>query len=349
MTRLALRRFSLWLRSHRKTALLVAGLAALAFLNLAAYRQAYVMTHFAAAGDRTERPEALSLAQKLRAVFLGVHVSRPTNTASPESVGLAFTVHRFPTTDDQQLEAWYCDSPARRGLVLLFHGYAAAKDSLLNEARALHDLGFATLLVDFRGSGGSDGNDTTIGAREAEDVVKAYQYAAQGWPGVPLILQGQSMGSAALLRAVARDGISPAALIVECPFDRLLSSVENRFAIMGLPSFPAARLLVLWGGFQHGFNGFRHNPVEYAAAVRCPVLLLHGALDRRVTLAQAQSIFAAFPGPRQMHIFADLGHESYIRTRPQEWVECVSGFLASAKLVPGRKQPAGTAYPSFMN
>jgi hypothetical protein len=62
------------------------------------------------------------------------------------------------------------------------------------------------------------------------------------------------MGSAAILRAVALRGISPAALVLECPFDRLLSSVENRFAIMGLPPVPVARLLVFWGGIQHGFK-----------------------------------------------------------------------------------------------
>jgi uncharacterized protein len=326
-----LRKCLAWTRSHRKKALLLATLAAFAFLNLAAYRQAYVMTHFAAGGERTARPETLSLFQKARAVLLGVHVPRPVNSVTPESVGLAFAVHRFPATKDQELEAWYCDSPRPEGLVVLFHGYAAAKASLLTEARAFHDLGFATLLVDFRGSGGSDGDDTTIGVREAEDVVQACRYAAGRWPGLPLILYGQSMGSAAILRAVALDGLTPAALVLECPFDRLLNTVENRFTIMGLPTFPVARLLVFWGGVQHGFNGFRHNPVDYAPAVRCPVLLLQGALDSRATLPQAQSIYAALAEPKQMHVFADLGHESYIQARPEEWRACVSQFLTGVE------------------
>jgi len=318
-----------WIRSHPKTVMFLVTVAALAFLDLGAYRQAYVMTHFAAGGDRTAPPESLNLLQKASALLVGVRVPRPINACTPDSFGLAFEVHRFAATPTRELEAWYCESPQPKGLVLLFHGYAAAKSSLLNEARVFHRLGFAAFLVDFQGSGGSDGNETTIGVRESEDVVQACAYAARHWPRLPLILYGQSMGSAAILRAVAVHGLTPAALVLECPFDRLLSSVENRFSIMGLPSFPLARLLVFWGGLQHGFNGFRHNPVEYASIVRSPVLLLQGRLDTRTTLAQAESIYGALAEPKAMHVFADLGHESYVQARPEEWRASVSEFLTS--------------------
>ncbi len=77
--------------------------------------------------------------------------------------------------------------------------------------------------------------------------------------------------------------MQPAALVLESPFDALLSTVVNRFALMGLPAFPFAHLLVFWGGVQQGFNGFRHYPADYATEVRCAVLLLDGANDTRVT------------------------------------------------------------------
>ena len=41
------------------------------------------------------------------------------------------------------------------------------------DADRLHDLGYACFLVDFRGSGGSSGDATTIGYREADDVVRS--------------------------------------------------------------------------------------------------------------------------------------------------------------------------------
>jgi alpha-beta hydrolase superfamily lysophospholipase len=228
----------------------------------------------------------------------------------------------------------------------MFHGYAAGKAALLPEAKAFYELGHATLLVDFRGSGGSDGDETTLGVDEAKDVAAAVAYAFERWPSRPLILFGQSMGSAAILRAMAtgeiawnRRGPVPLGrghpgtpigvngLILECPFDRLTSTAANRFSAMGLPSFPCAQLLVFWGGVQHGFNAFRHNPVEYAAAVRSPILLLHGAEDTRVTKQQAESIFARIQGRKEFVCFTGVGHESYCVADPRAWKEHVAQFL----------------------
>ena len=52
------------------------------------------------------------------------------------------------------------------------------------------------------------------------------------------------------------------AAVLECPFDTMLNAVRARFTAMGLPSFPGAGLMVFWGGWQHGYNAFAHNPVN---------------------------------------------------------------------------------------
>src|SRR5262249_42456363 len=134
---------------------------------------------------------------------------------------------------------------------------------------------------------------------------------------------------AAVLRAVSVHALKPEALVLECPFDRLLTTVEARFDALGVPSFPAARLLVFWGGVQHGFDGFAHNPVDYAADVACPALVLHGEADRRVTVAQVQAIADRVPGRRRVVTFPGLGHQSYRAARPREWQRAVSDFLGA--------------------
>src|SRR5207237_2938162 len=127
-------------------------------------------------------------------------------------------------------------------------------ESLLTPAAAFHEMGYAVLLVDFRGTGGSSGQETTLGVREAADVARAVDYTQHTWPARPLVLYGVSMGAAAIMRAVATEGVHPAALILESPFDRLLDTVANRFHAMGLPAFPAAGLLVFWGSLQQGYD-----------------------------------------------------------------------------------------------
>ena len=207
----------------------------------------------------------------------------------------------------------------------------ATEAELLPEAKALHELGYASLLVDFRGSGGSAGAATTIGVSEADDVAAAFAYARRTWPGLTVVLFGQSMGGTAVLRAVIVHGLEPPAVILACPFDRLVTTVGNRFGSMGLPAFPAAGLLVFWGGVQHGFNGFRHNPVDYAKRVRCPVLLLQGDLDPRVTPAQARAIFANLAGEKYFELLLGVGHENHATSNPEQWKKAVQQFLGTLK------------------
>jgi uncharacterized protein len=98
---------------------------------------------------------------------------------------------------------------------------------------------------------------------------------------------------------------------------------------MGLPSFPAARLLIFWGGLQLGFNGFRHNPADYAQRLRCPILFLHGAKDPRVTLEQAHAVFDNLAGEKSLVLFPNAGHESLISADVDLWTKSVSQFLGN--------------------
>ena len=145
--------------------------------------------------------------------------------------------------------------------------------------------------MDFRGTGGSDGSANSLGYHEANDVAAAVRYARERALPRPLVLYGQSMGGAAVLRAVAVLDVRPDAIIVESVFGRMIAAARNRFALMGVPSFPSAELLVFWGGVRAGIPGFDHNPAEYARACDCPALVLHGAEDRHARLEEAQAIY----------------------------------------------------------
>jgi alpha-beta hydrolase superfamily lysophospholipase len=315
-------------RFGRRRQVAAALVVALIFVpNGLAYFHARAMTTFSTSGSRSVPPERLSAGEKIAVVVTGVNLPRPANARSPADVELAYETRLIRGDDGIDLEAWHIPAINPRALVIMFHGYAASKASLLLEAQAFHELGCETLLVDFRGSGGSTGNETTLGVYEADDVRKAVEHSRLLAGTTPLILYGQSMGSAAVLRAIAVKGVDADGVIVECPYDRLLSTVANRFSAMGLPAFPFAHMLVFWGGLQHGMNGFAHNPVEYAASVRSPALLMHGSRDPRVSVAEVSSIFEKLAGEKQFVLFPQAGHESYSAVDAARWNEAVDDFL----------------------
>ena len=138
--------------------------------------QARAMFRFvdAQGAERTARPEHLSLFEKTGVILGGVTVPRPENTSDPKAThGLDFETHQLANDRGDTLEYWTIPGESRDSsapLVLLFHGYAASKESLLPCAAEFRRLGCECWLVDFFGSGGSTGNHTTFGWYEANDV-----------------------------------------------------------------------------------------------------------------------------------------------------------------------------------
>ena len=287
------------------------------------------MLHFSPLRAGTPKPESLSFGQKLVVLFRGVTLSRPMNTRTPRDLGLASETIRVSSDDGFTVEASLLLPPNPQGTVVLFHGYASSRSSLLEQGKICHDLGWATILVDFRGSGGSDGDTTSLGYHEAEDVLAVvHMVGARGLPR-PLVLYGQSMGGAAVLRSIAQRNVQADAIILESVFDRMLGTVRNRFDLMGLPSFPAAELLVYWGGVQIDCPGFQHNPVDYARSCNCAALVMHGAADQNARVEEGQAIFDNLTGEKKIVVFDGVGHTSLCNADPVLWTQVVHEFLAT--------------------
>jgi alpha-beta hydrolase superfamily lysophospholipase len=297
-------------------------------LNGLAWIQARAATHFVPDGQPIDKLLTLPLPARLWTLASGVKIPRPQNRQTPHDHNLPYETRQIALPNGETLEGWFVPHPQSRGVIVMFTGYAGVKDGLLTPAATVFQLGWSSFLVDFRGTGGSSGSDTTLGMREAEDVAAAFAYARESWPDQPTVLYGVSMGSAAILRAVAIEGIRPAGLILEGTFDRLLTTTRHRFHAVGAPASPAAELLLFWGSVQLGYNGFGHNPVDYAASVECPTLLMHGQRDAWVTPDETRAIFERLRGPRQIVQIPGVGHEMpFVYHEPGLWRESVARLL----------------------
>src|SRR5204862_2534004 len=116
--------------------------------------------------------------EKLKVLVIGVRVPKPVDDRTPDQLGLQYERVAIPVDARVTLGAWLIPHPQPKGGVILFHGFTAVKSQLLPEAAAFHARGYSALLVDFRGSGDSSERYTTVGYREADDVVAALRYAA---------------------------------------------------------------------------------------------------------------------------------------------------------------------------
>jgi pimeloyl-ACP methyl ester carboxylesterase len=135
---------------------------------------------------------------------------------------------------------------------------------------------------------------------------------------------------------VALGKVRPDALVVESPFDRMLSTIDHRFEIMGVPAFPLSRLLVFWGGLQHGYWAFGHNPVDYAPAVKCPTLMIRAGHDPFIHKEEAESVFNKLAGPKQLLVFEGAGHQECIWVDRGKFTRAFTSFLQAAPRGAGR-------------
>ncbi len=290
--------------------------------NGIAFFHAYQFTHFEEAEAlKTKSPRTLSSLQKLKTLLFGVSNPKPIPTKFPS---LPYTTVLLQS--NKKIACWDIPVAQAKGTVVLFHGYGGEKSDMLGYAQEFIAMGYETLLVDFMGSGESEGNETTIGAKEAENVKTAYEYVKSRTKS-PVYLFGVSMGAVAILKALHDDALQPDAIILECPYGSLYKTTCARFKNMGVPSFPLAGFLDFWGGAQNGFWAFSVVPIEYAKSVTCPTLLLYGEKDVNVSKEETDDIFRHLAGPKQLKTFPLAGHENYLLKYRKEWVKQVNAFL----------------------
>ncbi len=265
---------------------------------------------------------------KLSALAFGVDMPRPSNDLTPSQPFETVNIQA-----EKKLEAWHIKSTSAKGTVILFHGYGSKKSSFLGQSDEFLRMGYNTLLVDFRGSGGSDGTQTTIGYKEAEEVKACFDYIKSSGED-NIVLFGTSMGAVAIMKAINDYHLAAQATILECPFGTMYETTCARFRAVGVPTVPLAHTLMFWGGTLNGFWAFSHNPVEYAKSIHCPTLLLYGEQDARVSMQETTAIFNNLAGKKTFKTYPLAGHENYLLKYREEWAGDVDGFLEKLNQFP---------------
>lgn len=294
--------------------------------------QAYHATRFYEHGTHKKKVSEMSFGEKLSAAAFGIQAAKSQVT---DSLSIRHSTVMLQTADGIILSAWYLECNTNdttikpKGTVIMFHGHAASKSGMINEAEGFYRLGYNVLMVDFRAHGESSGNTCTIGYYESRDVKTAYDYIVeQGEKNI--VLWGTSLGAATIIKAIYDDdGVNPAKVILEMPFGSLYGAVKGTMRNNHIPVQPASILLTFWGGVEHGFWAFGFMPQNYASAIHCPVLLQRGENDIRVTEDETQAIYKniAFANKALVE-YADCGHQSLYRKDSAKWVKVVGNFLS---------------------
>jgi competence protein ComEC len=243
-------------------------------------------------------------------------------------------------SDGVRLAARWCPahgSATTGRTVLLLHGFAEVSTVLeMRRATALNRHGWNVASLDSRGYGASEGPHSTFGGREARDIrvwldalAKRVARTAPEQPFQPA-LWGRSMGAAIALRAAALDR-RPIALILESPLVDIDATAAVILRKRRLP-FPKllARLMIRRAGTLVGMPLHSPRPVESAARVECPALIIHGTDDALVPIAQARALADAFPSPPRWFDVPGATHTDVIDLGGDDLLDRIAAFLEQA-------------------
>jgi uncharacterized protein len=211
---------------------------------------------------------------------------------------------RLRADDGTRLSGTYLPGPAvvsaspgsRSTAVLVLHGFGA---NHRKPAYARLATGLArrvpVLALDLRGHGRSGGR-STLGDHEVGDVAAGVRWL-QAFGQDEVVLIGLSMGGTAALHAAAA-GVPVAAVVtVSAPaFFRDRAETPPMRRLEGVWHSPAQRLLLrlLVGITLAGPDAWRSppHPAALAAAIRVPLLVVHGADDAYFPLTDAHALVA---------------------------------------------------------
>ncbi len=269
--------------------------------------------------------------------YIGWNLTHPERLAiskDPKSVGLPFENVEFSSRDDSlKLKGWLIPAQNSDKTIIFAHGYRRnrADDSILmlNLARDMVNRGYNVLLFDFRNSGESEGNLTTIGQMEVRDLLGAVDYV-KSKPEISrkVVLLGFSMGATASLLAGARDP-EVDAVIADAPFADMRTYLKENLSVWsGLPSFPFNQAFFMVVPLLTGLDVDQVSPVHEIAQFKGrPVLLIHGTADRKIPISNSESLLEAYPQARLLKVPGSDHCDSY-HDHPDLYLKNLEQFLA---------------------
>jgi uncharacterized protein len=157
-----------------------------------------------------------------------------------------------------------------QGVVLFLHGNGGNLENSTPFAETFGRHGYATLVLDYRGYGKSQGQLSEQGLYF--DVEAAYAYLQGAFTQTQIVVYGQSLGSGLATHLAAK--YRPRHLILETPYTSILEIAQGNF-----PWLPVSYLL-----------RYPLRARDRITSVQCPVTIFHGTADETIPYAMGEEM-----------------------------------------------------------
>jgi fermentation-respiration switch protein FrsA (DUF1100 family) len=270
--------------------------------------------------------------------YVGWNLTHPVREkikTTPLSIGLTYKNIQFTSRGDNlRLKGWLIPSNGSNKTVIIAHGFR--KNRLQTDvpglpiAEFLVAKGYNVLMFDFRNSGESEGELTSVGQFEVQDLLGAIDYI-KSRPEISqqIVLFGFSMGASTAILAGAREP-AVSAVIADSPFADLKTYLNENLSVWtNLPSIPFNPAFFMVMPVLTGLNPESVSPVkEIGNLNKRPILLIHGEADNGIPIENSELLQKYYPKAKLVRV-SGADHVKSFATDKNRYLSEVLAFLNS--------------------
>ncbi|GIQ68286.1 alpha/beta fold hydrolase [Xylanibacillus composti] len=270
-------------------------------------------------------------------IYVGWNLTHPVKEAlseSPADYGLSYEEAEFTSLEgDILLKGWYMPAADREDpmTLIIAHGYRNNREypqvGTLDLSKRLIAKGYNVLVFDFRNSGESEGNMTSVGEFEKYDLLAAIDWVKHHHPS-SIGLIGFSMGGSTALLAAAEDP-DVKGVVADSPFSNLYEYLERNLPVWSdLPDFPFTPLILSLLPPITGINPHAASPIDVLDEIYPrPVLFIHSETDDKIPYTESVRMAEQYPDRFELWRTADAGHADSYLLDQVEYVERLAAFF----------------------
>lgn len=204
-----------------------------------------------------------------------------------------------PISEDLELKGWFLPTAESKKRTIIFaHGYGGNRLEKFEVAKFLLN-NFNVFVFDFRNSGESEADKTTIGQYEKRDLLGAINYIQNRFNNRHEIgLIGYSMGAAtAAITAAEKPEIK--AVVMDSSFADLKPYLKGNLPVWSeLPAFPFNWFILNIGTRLFGVSPAEVRPIKAVQDIDSPIFFIHGQKDNQVPVDNVKKLYEYSSNPR---------------------------------------------------
>lgn len=238
--------------------------------------------------------------------------------------------------DSITLKGWFFEVKGSSKTIIFAHGYGQNRlqfgEKTLDLIKGLLNEGYNVLSFDFRNSGESEGNLTSVGAFEKFDLLGAIRYVKnKGSSHISLL--GFSMGASTAIVAAA-ESKDVNAVIADSPYSDLTDYLNNNLSIWSdLPSFPFNYTTIIAMKIIAGIDTSKVSPVKVIKSISpTPILLIHSKDDTTISIKNSYELLGASGENTTLWETENVDHVGSFEGNEEKYMKKIIDFLRMSEM-----------------